>query len=98
MKEMYCSILMKKETLGNDYFLYKPIDIIEGTLNDDIFETNMGKEYLAMYDAVLSKSEYEYCFANAIKLEELNKMYGMDGTDKSFCCYISVSGDIRMPE
>lgn len=81
MKERYCSILMKKETLGNDYFLYKPIDIIEGTLNDDIFETNMGKEYLAMYDAVLSKSEYEYCFANAIKIDELNKMYGLDGTD-----------------
>lgn len=82
MKEKYCAVLMKKETLGNDYFLYKPIDIIEGTLNDDIFETNMGKEYLSMNDAILSKSEYEYCFANAINLEKLNVMYGMDGTNK----------------
>ncbi len=78
MKEKYCAILMQKETLGNDYFLYKPVDIIEGTLNNDIFETNMRREYLSMNDAILSKSEEDYCFANAIELYKLNQMYGIN--------------------
>lgn len=78
MKEKYCAILMQKETLGNDYFLYKPVDIIEGTLNNDIFETNMRREYLSMNDAILSKSEEDYCFANAIELYKLNEMYGIN--------------------
>ena len=82
MKEKYCAILMQKETLGNDYFLYKPVDIIEGTLNNDIFETNMRREYLSMNDAVLSKSEYDYCFANAIELYKLKQMYGADNYSK----------------
>lgn len=78
MKKKYCAILMQKETLGNDYFLYKPVDIIEGTLNNDIFETNMRREYLSMNDAILSKSEEDYCFANAIELYKLNEMYGIN--------------------
>lgn len=80
MNDTYLATLMKKTKIGENIFIFHPIQVISGFYNDSqkSFLDDSGFEYLAITDLSLLYSEEEYAFCNAVVYDDLKKLFEID--------------------
>lgn len=80
MNDTYLATLMKKTKIGENIFIFHPIQVISGFYNNNqqTFLDDSGFEYLAITDTALLYSEEEYAFCNAIVYDDLKKLLDVD--------------------
>ncbi|MDD3453154.1 MAG: AAA family ATPase [Bacilli bacterium] len=70
------ALLMEKNIIKENTFIYKPVHCIEGKIDDKgIFIDNLNKEYLSIEDQVLAFSEITQCYAYPVEMDILKKQY-----------------------
>lgn len=79
------AILVKRTTLDNNTFLYKPMDVVIGRFDKTIemFETPSGNCYYSMDSAMNIMDPEKYCIAEEVTDIELMEMY-KDETNHSY--------------
>ena len=76
MEEKYYAVLMSRQTIESEIYIFKPISIIQGEmLAADSFVDDMGMEYFYMEDVEILNSNEELSVGYLIKEKDLLKKY-----------------------
>ena len=83
------AILMRKEVLSNDVFLYNPITVIEGKYNKDfnVFVDNFNNEFCMIDDVSFSISELSQGIYFPIDKKELLSKYSTEDIEEALNYY-----------
>ena len=83
------AILMRKEVLSNDVFLYNPITVIEGEYNKDfnVFVDNFNNEFCMIDDVSFSISELSQGIYFPIDKKELLSKYSTEDIEEALNYY-----------
>ena len=89
-KPKIVATIMQKHYIGENSFVYNPINIIEGEVDTDskVFIDVNGNEYLNMLDPILAYSEQPYAYFNAIDYDKFRERFPENMTPEEILkCY-----------
>jgi ATP-dependent Clp protease ATP-binding subunit ClpX len=83
------AMLLEKIALTDNRFLFRPVEVIEGFLDEDeeFLTTKHNKEYFNMQSSVFAFSESKECFGFDMPLFELLNKYGYEAEKEAIEAY-----------